>query len=125
MYAPPLTAETDKWKKISYAFIPFCGVYAVFVAVRHFSHHHEPDDVRAPPVTAREPWMGGGGPARMPRRAAPAPAAAALLFIYLRLTFFRLGVAFGLGPAGRTKVPVDAQARQGDAVVAAQGRLQV
>ena len=38
-----LSAETDKWKKISYVFIPSCVAYAVFVTVRHNAHHHEED----------------------------------------------------------------------------------
>lgn len=33
-------AETDKWKKISYVFIPFIGLYMGFVFVRHNSHEH-------------------------------------------------------------------------------------
>ena len=41
-----LAAETSKWKKISYAFIPFCGVYAVAVYVMHGAHHHEHEEVR-------------------------------------------------------------------------------
>ena len=45
-------AETDKWKKVSYAFIPFCGLYAIFVTVRHNSHHHEHEE--EPP---QYPWM--------------------------------------------------------------------
>ena len=58
-HAPPLTpvrppvppprllaAETSKWKKISYAFIPFCCVYSVAVYVMHGAHHHEHEEVR-------------------------------------------------------------------------------
>merc|ERR1719240_457868 len=45
-------AETDKWKKISYAFIPFCGLYMGFVFVRHNSHHHDHEE--EPP---KYPWM--------------------------------------------------------------------
>merc|ERR1719482_897968 len=45
-------AETDKWKKISYAFIPFCMVYAVFVTIKHGQHHHDHEE-EAP----QYPWM--------------------------------------------------------------------
>ena len=48
-------AETDKWKKISYVFIPFCVLYTGFVYVRHNAHHHDADDVRAPPDMAAPP----------------------------------------------------------------------
>jgi len=45
-------AETDKWKKISYAFIPFCGVYAIYVGSAHLAHHHDHEE--EPP---QYPWM--------------------------------------------------------------------
>merc|ERR1719231_2186893 len=45
-------AETDKWKKISYVFIPFCVCYAVFVTIKHGQHHHDHEE-EAP----QYPWM--------------------------------------------------------------------
>ena len=49
-HLPSLPAETDKWKKISYVFMPFCGIYAVFVGVKHMSHgHHDHEHVRRAP----------------------------------------------------------------------------
>merc|ERR1719335_1475367 len=57
--------ETEKWKKISFAFIPFVGVYAVFVGVKHFSHHHEAEEqVKYPFIKKRDkmmPWAARGG----------------------------------------------------------------
>jgi hypothetical protein len=59
-------AETDKWKKISFVFLPVVGLYMGFVAVRHNSHgHHEYEQVRAaayhpspPPCLDRAiPWI--------------------------------------------------------------------
>ena len=40
-------AETDKWKKISYVFMPTVVAYAFFVMIRHNSHHHDHEEVRA------------------------------------------------------------------------------
>ena len=59
-------AETSKWKKISYAFIPFCVLYAGFVMVRHNSHHHDHEDepIKYPWMTKRDkpmPWTLRGG----------------------------------------------------------------
>ena len=69
---PPPSAETDKWKKISYAFIPFCFVYAGFVVVRHSSHHHDHEEVRASRAT-RAPATGHRRGAPVCARGAPPP----------------------------------------------------
>lgn len=64
-----LSAETDKWKKISYVFIPACVVYAAFVTVRHNAHHHEEDHdaVRRMLLTLLDaPWLNSDPPARDP-----------------------------------------------------------
>ena len=59
-YCFACAAETDKWKKISFVFLPVVGLYMGFVAVRHNSHgHHEYEQVRptayhpSPPDSAR------------------------------------------------------------------------
>jgi len=57
-------AETDKWKKISFAFLPFVGLYMGFVFVRHNSHHHEYEQVSYPFIKKRDkemPWALKGG----------------------------------------------------------------
>jgi hypothetical protein len=59
-YCFACAAETDKWKKISFVFLPVVGLYMGFVAVRHNSHgHHEYEQVRPTayhpsPPTVRE-----------------------------------------------------------------------
>ena len=42
------TAETSKWKKISYAFVPFVCAVTVYVMGTHHHEHHE--EVRPPPT---------------------------------------------------------------------------
>jgi len=58
-------AETDKWKKISFVFLPVVGLYMGFVFVRHNSHgHHEYEQVKYPFVKKRDkpmPWALAGG----------------------------------------------------------------
>ena len=36
-----MTAETDKWKKISFVFMPVVAAYTVFVYIRHNQHEHD------------------------------------------------------------------------------------
>jgi len=58
-------AETDKWKKISFVFMPVVGAYMIFVGIRHNSHgHHEYEQVKYPFVKKRDkpmPWALRGG----------------------------------------------------------------
>ena len=48
----PPAVETEKWKKISYVFMPFCGFFFIFTLGRHFQHEHH-DDHDKPQM----PWM--------------------------------------------------------------------
>mmetsp|Transcript_39610 Transcript_39610/g.79170 ORF Transcript_39610/g.79170 Transcript_39610/m.79170 type:complete len:128 (-) Transcript_39610:487-870(-) len=60
-------AETEKWKKISFLFLPVVGAYGIFTMIRHFQHDHhahsvsgdEPDRVLYPYINIRNkplPW---------------------------------------------------------------------
>ena len=64
-FCPRFAAETDKWKKISYAFMPVVALYAVFVTIRHNSHeHHDHEQVKYPFIKKRDkpmPWALAGG----------------------------------------------------------------
>merc|ERR1719473_1861144 len=55
-------AESDKWKKISYVFIPFVVSVTAFVMFTHKHHHHH--EVKYPYITKRDkpmPWTLKGG----------------------------------------------------------------
>jgi len=57
-------AETDKWKKISYAFLPVVGLVGTYVMYDHFAHHKHYHQVKYPFIGKRDkpmPWALAGG----------------------------------------------------------------
>ena len=57
-------AETEKWRKISYGFLPVVGLVGIMVMGKHFAHHHEYEQVMYPFIKKRDkpmPWNLAGG----------------------------------------------------------------
>jgi len=57
-------AETDKWKKISYASLPVIVVFGAYVAYDHVMHHAHWHQVKYPYIAKRDkpmPWALSGG----------------------------------------------------------------
>ena len=122
-------AETDKWKKISYAFIPFVTLYMGFVFVRHNSHeHHDSEQVR-PRNRRTVSRARASGRARSARARACEPRApfSPSLVVVVRPALSPIrrppSLISSLPPAAADQVRhVHQEARQADAV-GAQGRL--
>mmetsp|Transcript_28941 Transcript_28941/g.49444 ORF Transcript_28941/g.49444 Transcript_28941/m.49444 type:complete len:112 (-) Transcript_28941:434-769(-) len=59
-------AETSKWKKISYGFLPIVGLVGVYVGYDHIKHHSHWEQVDYPYIGRRlkpMPWTLFGGSA--------------------------------------------------------------
>merc|ERR1719198_24636 len=57
-------AETEKWKKISYVFLPFVVISGIYIMADHFRHHHHWIQVKYPYIQKRDkpmPWALAGG----------------------------------------------------------------
>ncbi|KAL3909707.1 MAG: hypothetical protein SGPRY_009329 [Prymnesium sp.] len=57
-------AEMQKWKKISYAFMPTVALFAVYTAYDHMAHHDDTEKGNYPYMNKRDkplPWTLAGG----------------------------------------------------------------
>lgn len=117
---PCTAAETDKWKKISYVFMPFCVCYGVFVYIKHNQHHHEHEDVRcaahSPSPSRALPLAHGACTVEGETIFGPPPALLVAPPYCTALLTHPWRARVPRDDAGAAPVPVDEEARQGDAV---------